>query len=267
MTVALAREVRTTCGQCLAACGIVVGADGRIRGDGEHPISRGYVCRNGKASGALLGHAARLRAPLVRGHETRWAEAISAAARGLSAARDAGGPEAVGLYFGAGDPAGSVAFIASQAFLQSFGSTRHYNVVGLEATHRYVVAEALYGDPLLVPRPDVEHATSLLIVGANPAVSNDECGLATGLEEARRRHAVSVVLDPRRTEAARHATVHLALRPGTDAEVLLALLHVLFAERWVAPQPPIALDGVGRLRELAEAMPPERAAAVADVPA
>jgi formate dehydrogenase len=258
-------EIRTTCGECLAACGVLVAPDGRVRGDDDHPISRGYLCQNGKASGALVAHPGRLVRPRVHGRDADWATALDRAESGIRAALAAGGPQAVGLYFGAGDPAGSLAFLAASGFLQGLGSTRHYNVIGLEATHRFVVGREMFGDPLVVPRPDLEAASGLLLLGTNPVVSNDECGVAEGLAELRRRRGVTVVLDPRKTEVARHASVHLALRPGTDAEVLLALLHVLFAERLVAPEPPVPLDGVLALRRLAEEWPPERAAALADV--
>src|SRR3990170_1408933 len=230
------RAGRATCGECLAACGLRVTPTGRVEGDPEHPVTRGYLCANGKASVQLCDHPGRLRLAMLRGAPVPWDRALDEAAAGVRRAVAAGGPDAVGLYFGAGDPAGSMAFLAAAGLLNGLGSRRHYNVIGLEATHRYVVAEHMFGDPLLVPRADVEHARGLLVLGANPLVSNDEGGLAEALAALARRKATLVVVDPRRTELARLATVHLAIRPGTDAEVLLALLHVVFAER--LPPPP-----------------------------
>jgi anaerobic selenocysteine-containing dehydrogenase len=257
----------TTCGQCLAGCGIVVSSDGRVSGDADDPASRGYLCANGRASLALVDHPGRLTKPMVHGREATWEEALRAAASGVRAARDRGGPDAVGLYFGAGDPAGSMAFLAAAGFLQGLGSKRHYNVIGLEATHRYVVAEAIAGNELAVPRPDFERAGGAIILGTNPPVSNDEAGIAAALDAMHKRRAVTVVLDPRRTELARHATEHLQLLPGTDAEVLLAILHVLFRAGKTVPWIGAEADGVERLRSLAATMPPERAAAIAGVDA
>ncbi|MCC6999957.1 MAG: molybdopterin-dependent oxidoreductase [Deltaproteobacteria bacterium] len=254
----------TTCGECLAACGVRV-EGGHLIGDASHPITRGYLCQNGRAALGLVGHSGRLRRPSVRGRDVPWASALDAAAAAVRRALALGGPQAVGLYFGAGDPAGSMAFLAASGFLQGLGSRQHYNVIGLEATHRYVVAEAMFGDPLLVPRADVDHCGALLALGTNPLVSNDEGGLAEALGSLRRRGAQLVVLDPRRTELARQATVHLQLKPGSDAEVLLAMLDVLFRDGLVAADAPRA--GLQALRELAASMPPDRAAALAGVSA
>lgn len=262
-----ATTVETTCGQCLAACGVLAEPGGALRGDPDHPVTAGYLCQNGKAAAAMLGHPGRLRRPTVRGAVASWPAALDAVAGDLRRAREEGGPDAVGLYFGAGDPAGSMAFLASAGLLGALGSRRHYNVIGLEATHRYVASEHMFGDPLLVPRPDLARAGGLVVLGTNPLISNDEGGLAASLDALVRRKAVLVVLDPRRTELASRATVHLPLRPGTDAEVLLALLHVALAE---APPPgelAAEWEGLAVLRQLARDMPPERAAAIAGVPA
>jgi len=259
-------SVRTTCGQCLGACGIIVDDDLTVRGDDSHPITRGYVCANGKASTALLRSDRRLRRASVRGREVALESALDAAASAILNTRARYGADSVALYFGAGDPAGSLAFLSAAGFLQGIGSRSHYNVIGLEATHRSVVAREMLGSPLHVLRADLEHASGLLALGTNPAISNDEGGLASALDALAKRRGTIVVLDPRRTELARRAAVHLAIKPGTDAEVLLAIIHVLFEEQRVIANPTIAFDGVERLRDLARSMPPERAAAIADVP-
>lgn len=259
--------VRTTCGQCLAGCGVVTTTDGKLRGDAENPLSHGYLCANGRASLELIGHPERLTRPLVDGAASSWRQALDATADAIRGAIAAGGPDAVALYFGAGDPAGSFAFLSAAGFLQGLGSTRHYNVIALEATHRNVAAEHMFGDPLLLPRPDLERTRAALILGTNPPVTNDEAGLASSLHDLRERGGVLVVLDPRRTEIARRATLHLALRPGSDAEVLLAMLHVLLAEQREAERLSERFDGLGALAKLASEMPPERAADIADVDA
>ncbi len=256
-------ERTTTCGECLAACGVVVDGHGGVRGDDAHPLSRGYLCANGRASVGLIDHPGRLRVARVRGAPVAWGVAMDGAVAGIRAAIERDGPDAVGLYFGAGDPAGSLAFLAASGFLQGLGSRRHYNVIGLEATHRYVVAEGMLGDPFRVLRPDVERAQSVLVLGSNPPVSNDEAGLAEELAWIRRRGATSIVVDPRRTELARHATLHLQARPGRDAEILLAMLHVVFSEGLAKDLS--AFDGAVALRRLAGEMPPARAAEAAGV--
>src|SRR5205823_7552924 len=114
----------------------------------------------------------------------------------------------------------------------------------------------MFGHQALLPVPDVDRTSFFLILGANPLVSNGSLmtagGIARRLDELRARGGKLVVVDPRRTETAAAADQHFAIRPGTDALLLLALLQVLFEEqrvglRHLAP----FTDGLELLREAA----------------
>jgi anaerobic selenocysteine-containing dehydrogenase len=120
----------------------------------------------------------------------------------------------------------------------------------------------MFGHQLMMPVPDVDRTHFLLMLGANPLASNGSLmtagGIARRLEELRRRGGRLVVVDPRRTETAAAADQHLRIRPGADALLLLALLHVVFAEKRDQPVP--GALGLSQLREAAARFPPERVA-------
>src|SRR4029453_7072343 len=93
----------------------------------------------------------------------------------------------------------------------------------------------MFGHQLLLPIPDIDRTSFLLMMGANPAVSNGSMmtapGLPQRLKDIRARGGKVVLSDPRRSESAALADRHLFIRPGTDALLLLSLLHVIFAEQ------------------------------------
>ena len=96
------------------------------------------------------------------------------------------------------------------------------------------MAWQLYGHQLLLPVPDLDRTSFFLVFGANPMASNGSLmtvpDFPQRLRDLKARGGRMVVLDPRRTETAKVATEHHFVRPGTDAVVLLAMLHVLFEE-------------------------------------
>ena len=124
----------------------------------------------------------------------------------------------------------------------------------------------------MIPVPDIDRTDFLLALGANPVVSNGSLmsapDVAKRLKALRARGGKLIVIDPRRTETAELADQHHFIRPGSDAWLLLALLHVIFEERLDAPGrlAPL-LDGLERLRELCQPYTPQRAAAYTGIDA
>ena len=126
-----------------------------------------------------------------------------------------------------------------------------------------LAALKMFGHQLLMPVPDVDRTSFFLMLGANPLASNGSLmtagGIGRRLAELKKRGGKLVVVDPRRTETAEIADQHLPIRPGTDALLLLALLHVVFEEK--RERPPANADGLQLLRDAAARFPPERVAA------
>ncbi len=247
------------CRICAAACGIVVTVDGervlRVRGDEGHPVSRGYTCAKGRGLAAWHHSAVRLDRPRVRGRDASWTELLSDLAGRLDAVIDADGPDAVALYLATGlayDAAGQVA--ASQ-WLTSIGSRSFLTAVTVDNAPVLVAAELVSGEPMLNPVWDPAAAALTILVGTNPVVSH---GYGTALPDPIRHlrdHRAAGgrvwVLDPRRTETAALADVHLSVRPGADVTVLAALARAV-------------LEDGGDHRELTEHCDPTEVGALRD---
>jgi anaerobic selenocysteine-containing dehydrogenase len=231
------REVRSYCRICAAACGIVVTVDGdrvdRVRGDPEHPISRGYTCPKGRALAAWHHGPDRLDVPTVRGKSTAWADALDDLAGVVRAARAAHGPDAVGAYLATGLAYDVSGWMTAERLLRRLGTRQRYTPVTVDNAPVLRAAELVTGTSELNTVWDPEHSRLLLLFGTNPVVSH---GYGTTLADpvARLRAFRAAggrlwVLDPRRTETAALADVHVAIRPGTDGHVLAWLVRELLA--------------------------------------
>ncbi len=267
-----ARPHFRTCTLCEAMCGIRVdlGEDGRIasiRGDEDDPFSRGHICPKAVALRDLHEDPDRLRHPMRRrgdGWERlSWDDALDEAARGIHAVQSAHGRDAMATY--AGNPTvhnlGSMLF--GPMLLRAVGTRHGYSATSVDQLPHMVAAHFMFGHQLLIPIPDVDRTDHMIIVGANPLVSNGSLMTAPGmkrrLEAIEARGGKVVVVDPRRTETAELADEHVFVRPGTDALLLLGMLHTIFAEGLedlgrLAPM----TEGLGDVRAIAGRFAPER---------
>lgn len=270
-----------SCNLCEASCGLTIEVRGdevlSVRGDEDDPFSRGYVCPKGIALQDLQRDPDRLRRPVRRTadgswQEIGWDEALDLAAEGLLAARDRGGPDAVGLYLGNPITHGWAPVTLIPLLLKALGTRNRYSAASVDQQPQHLLSYLLFGSPLLLPVPDLDRTDHLLVVGGNPAVSNGSIMTAPDvrrrLAALRRRGGRVVVVDPRRTETARLGDEHVFVRPGTDVFLLAAMVHVLDAEGLVRPGRAAAyVDGIDAVLELVRPVTPERAAAVTGVPA
>ena len=234
-----------TCNLCEALCGIEVERDGdrvgTIRGDARDPLSQGYICPKATALADLHHDPDRLRTPLLREGSTHraigWDEALELAARKLLETRQAHGRKGVAMYLGNPTIHNLGATLGSQVLGMVLGSHNRYSATSVDQLPKMLAAYLMYGHQLLMTVPDVDRCDLFVMLGANPLVSNGSIMSAPGmrrrLDAIKARGGRVVVFDPRRTETARVATEHHFVRPGTDALLLLSLLHVVFAENLV----------------------------------
>ena len=275
-----ANTVHTFCRYCLASCGVEVTVrDNRvtkISADRKNPHSWHDFCAKGRTAAEVVDHPRRVVAPMRRVGdsyvETSWAEAIADIAERCNAIIDEDGPDAVGAYYG--NPAGysSSNLVFFNAWLDAVGTYNRYAVGSVDQNAVHVVAEAMYGSPLMVPVSDIDHCDYFLLVGANPAVSawnwleTVPGGWRRALER-RRRGATIVVVDPVRTETAEKADLHLAVRPGQDWALLLAMVKVILDEGREHPADCADLaTGVDDLRRLVADADLDDLAARCDIP-
>ncbi len=266
----------TYCRICEPLCGLIATVqDGRLqqlRPDPDQPLSRGQACPKGIAFTEIQNDPDRVLHPLRRNAQgelerVTWEVALSDIAARLRTLRK----DEVGIYFG--NPS---AFSYSHAlwvagFAKGLGTKHLYSAGSQDINSRFVASHLLYGAATQLPFPDLPRTGFLLMLGANPLVSHGSALNAPRIKDQLsgivRRGGRVVVVDPRRTETAR-AYEHVAVRPDTDAWLLLSLLHVVFAEG-LADDAAIGAQstGVELIRSAAAAHPPEETAAITGVPA
>ncbi|APE34575.1 oxidoreductase [Nocardia mangyaensis] len=267
------------CSLCEAHCGILVTVEDsrvtRIEGNPDDVLSKGYICPKATAMGGLHHDPDRLRTPVRRVGDTfepiGWDEAFREIGQRLRAVRAAHGPSAIGMYMG--NPAAHSSSVMYGALLRAALLTRNFfTASSIDQFPQEFVAWRMFGSNVLMPVTDIDRTDRLVVLGANPAVSNGSITTMPGakqrIREVRKRGGAVVVIDPRRTETARLADEHVAVRPGGDVYLLLGMLHVLLTEglcdeRGVRAQ----CSGLDELRALVITTTPQRMAPLAGVDA
>ena len=267
-----------SCTLCEASCGIAVEVEGSevvsIRGDDADPFSKGYICPKATALADLHTDPDRLRHPMVREgnawRELGWDEAFDLVAARITAVQQQHGRDAVAVYQGnpTGHSLGLLTF--GQLFMRNLGTRHCYSATSADQLPHMLAGLQMFGDALLMGVPDIDRTDFFLCLGGNPLVSNGSIMTAPDmrgrLKALRARGGKLVVVDPRRTETADAANEHIFIRPGTDALLMLALVHVIFAERLARPGRIAAfLDGLPDLEHAARDFSPEATAAATGI--
>jgi anaerobic selenocysteine-containing dehydrogenase len=229
----------TICRACHAQCSLIVemqdGRPGRIYGDKGNPIYAGFSCIKGRELAAYHSAPSRLLRSQRRDPDGALRDVASgpmmdeiAAKVGDIVARH--GPRAVAIYVGTHGYNNLASSAFGNAFIDALGSPMKFTSVTIDQPGK-AVSLMLHG-AWLAGVPTVEHWDVLTLVGANPIISmNGGLGMnpARQLHQAKKRGMKLVVIDPRRTDCAEQADVHLAVRPGEDAPVLAAIARELIA--------------------------------------
>ncbi|MBJ8343534.1 molybdopterin oxidoreductase family protein [Antrihabitans sp. YC2-6] len=266
------------CTLCEAHCGIHVTVENdmvtRIEGNPDDVLSRGYICPKATAMGGIHHDPDRLRTPMRRVGDSfepiGWDEAFEEVGRRLRAVRSAHGNSAIGMYLG--NPAAHSSSAIYGVLLRTVLLTRNFfSASSIDQFPQEFAAWQMFGSNVLMPIVDIDRTDRLVVMGANPAVSNGSVSTMPDVKhrirEIRSRGKV-VVIDPRRTETARLADEHIAIAPGGDVYLLLAMLHVLVVEKLCDERRVRAqCSGWDELSELVAEMTPEVAAEVSGVDA
>lgn len=238
----MAQTHHITCPLCEATCGLEVTTEGakvsRIRGDQDDVFSKGFICPKGSTLKHLYEDPDRLTSPLIKRHgrfvEATWDEAFAEIADRLGPIQAAHGKNSVGIFLG--NP--NVHNLAGQLYLRPIitaaGSQSLFSASTVDQMPKHVTSGLMWGNPFAFPLPDIDRSDYLLILGANPYVSNGSLVTAPDfpgrLDALMARGGRLVVIDPRRTKTAAKASEHLAIKPGTDVYLLLAMINVCFTE-------------------------------------
>ena len=211
----------------------------------------------------------RLRTPMIRegdGHRpATWDEAFALIAERLPPIVEEHGRDTVAAYLGNPAAHGLGPMIYGSVLLRAIGTKSIFSASTVDQRPKEIASALMFGTGASVPVPDLDRTDFLLVLGANPLASNGSLMTAPDargrLQGIQARGGTIVVVDPRRTRTAQIADRHHFIRPGTDAMLLMAMVHVLFAEDLVDLGAAAELaDGVDTVRELAAGFTPEDAA-------
>jgi anaerobic selenocysteine-containing dehydrogenase len=262
-----------TCPFCEATCGLEIETEGRevisVRGDKDDVLSRGFICPKAHGLKQLHEDPDRLETPLVRRAgelvEASWDEAFEEIDRRLSPIIAEHGKNSVAVYIGNPNAHNLSSLVYGPVWLRALGTQNVYTASTVDQMPKQVSAGLMFGTMLSVPVPDVDRTDHLLILGANPLVSNGSLLTAPDmrgrLRRIRERGGKVVVVDPRRTRTAEEADEHHFVRPGTDALLLAAMACTLVEEGLVDLGPLRGrVNGLAEVLALVGDFEPERVA-------
>ena len=234
-------ETKTHCPYCAFQCGMAVTvteADRSrvsVRADDDFPVNRGQMCIKGFTSAALLEHPERVRSPLMRQPNGRlvpvsWDSALDFVAEKLAALRRAHGPAALAA-FGSGALTNEKAYLLGKFVRVALGSPN------IDYNGRYCMASAAAGQNrafgvdrgLPFPVSDLAETRTLLLWGSNCADTMPP--IMQWVAAQKSSGGALIVVDPRHTDTARAATLHLQLTPGTDLALANGLLALAIQEK------------------------------------
>jgi anaerobic selenocysteine-containing dehydrogenase len=267
-----------TCPICQAVCGLRIDLDDTghvtsVHGDEKDPFSKGFICPKGASLGRIDEDPDRLRTPLIREgdgfREASWEEAFGVVEEGLNKIIAEHGRDAVAAYFGNPTYHTMAGFLYRMPLIQTLNSRNVYSSGTIDHMPKHVACGNMYGDAFAIAVPDVDRTDYLLILGANPMVSNGSLwagpNMPGRLRALQKRGGKIVVVDPRRTRTAEMADEHLFIKPGTDSYLLFGIVHTLLAENLTSVT--LEANGLDELRALAEPFTPELAESVCGAPA
>lgn len=272
----------TYCRICQAACGVLADVRDnrivRITGDRDNPMSRGFTCPKGRRGGDLLAGPERLTQSQARNASGAFEpiaaeDAAQRIAGQLQAIIAEHGPDAVGVFMGTQSVFATLTRPMGRAWFAATGSRKFFATMTIDQSAKWVAA-ARMGE-YLGGRQSFGEADVWVLAGTNPLVSvNGGAGdgvlmqnPSVELAEARKRGMKLVVIDPRRTESAFQADIHLSPRPGCDALIFAGMLNLILSERLYDRE--FCARHANGLADLAAAVAeatPERVARIADIP-
>ncbi|MEY4131054.1 MAG: hypothetical protein RLZZ31_1178, partial [Actinomycetota bacterium] len=226
-----------SCPLCEATCGLELtlrdDAVVRIRGDKQNTFSQGFICPKGSALHRLHDDPDRLRVPLIRTgddpatstwREVSWDEAFDYIQDRMGDIIATHGRDAIGVYMGNPSIHSLGPTIFNGPLIRAIGSTNVFSASTVDQMPKHVSSGFLFGNPLAIPVPDLDHTNYLLMLGANPYESNGSLCTAPDfsgrMERIQQRGGKIVTVDPRNTKTAQHSDEWLPIRPGTDAYFL-----------------------------------------------
>jgi len=231
---------KSFCRFCHVFCGVEVDTEGdrvvAVRGDRDNAASEGYTCPKGRAESERIHHPDRILRPRKRNGES-WSElspddALDEIGSKLRAIIDEHGPESVAVYVGCGGhrtSTGGPWFV--RKWLNGIGSPGLYTSLTIDSPSLFLAGHRFFGGPVAANLFDIDNADVAMFVATNPTTSHmmvmPQPNPTKRLNDAQRRGMKLIVVDPRRSDVARRADIHLQLKPGEDAALLAGMIKII----------------------------------------
>lgn len=274
------REAKSTCRICIATCGVKMTIEddrvASIRGDKDHPLSRGYACIKGLSAHEAMNAPGRILHPLKRTADGSWeriplAQALDEIAAKMTTIMAEDGPESAALFKGTQAYLNVAAAPMLEDFMRAIGSPSFFTTMTIDQSAKFVGMNriGMWG----APNHHFHDSDVLLLVGANPLVSLSVMGIipfnmTKQFRDAKARGMKLIVIDPRVSETAQVADLHLQVRPGEDPALMAGIVHEILANGWQDKE--FCESNVSQLDELRasiEAFTPDYASRRTGVPA
>ncbi len=230
---------KTACILCSRNCGLTVEIDNgkfiKIQGDEQHPISKGYICQKAARLEYYQNHDDRLAQPLKRQSDgsfspISWDVASQEIAEKLQNIKQEHSGNAF-AFVGGGGQGNHWGGMYSRQLLSAMGSRFIYTALAQEKTGDIWVNGRLFGNQLCHTTEDIEHADYVIFIGANPFQAHGIVNARDTLKALQKDpNRTMVVIDPRVSETAKMADIHLQLKPSTDAYLMSAMLAIIVRE-------------------------------------
>jgi len=277
----MSKTVRSYCRICSGYCGVVATIDdqgrlSQVRGDHDHIMSRGYACIKGVESPAMHNGSQRLLHPLKRTPNGDFEripveQALDEIAEKLQRIMDDTGPRSVALYRGTPNYSNAAASYMLRFFLKALGTPNFYSSMTIDQSAKWVTEERL--GSWAAGRPRIENAHVFMCFGYNPLVSvQGGYGFYVNnptkqMRDLKAKGLKLIVIDPRQTETARYADIHLQPIPGQDAVIAAGMLRRILNEGWDDPAFGRRwAPGIPDLRKSVEPFTPDVVANRAEIP-
>ena len=271
-------EIKSTCCYCGVGCGVLIETEGErivgVRGDPDHPANRGRLCTKGATLHLTADSTYRLHYPERRAQRdgasqrVSWDQALDEAAERFAATIRTHGPDSVAFYI-SGQLMTEDYYVFNKLAKGLIGTNN------VDTNSRLCMSSAVagYKQTLGADAPpcsyeDILQAKVIFIAGANPAVAHPIVFRYVEDAKAANPDLKIIVADPRRSESAEIADLHLPIKPGSDIALFNGMLHVLIAEgmldsEFIASH----TSGFDELKEIVRKYTPQAVAEVCGVPA
>ncbi len=228
---------RRACNLCEAICGLEIHLNEQneiltIKGDQNDPLSQGHICPKAVALQDLYHDKDRLKQPIKKTADgwqsITWEEAFDTVVSKIKVLQNKFGKDTIAMYSGNPSVHNSGTLLTGPAFFKAIGSKYRFSATSADQLPHHFVSWAMFGHQMTLPVPDVDRTDYFLIMGANPLVSNGSMMTAPAIghrmKNIQKRGGKIVVIDPKNTETAKHADMHIPILPGADIYFLIGIL-------------------------------------------